>query len=277
MDMSLTNEEAERENIKYWDEIAPVHYKSYHIESLLRGNSLIDDIQKRDFYPVAGKDILHLQCHIGTDTLSLALDGANVTGVDFSEESIKIARKLQERLQVKSDFLCSNIYDLKDVLSGKYDIVYTSQGVLAWLKDIDKWGELINHFLKDNGIFYIMEIHPVKYIFDDTIENELVVKHPYFHADSPVQWGDDDYPDYADQNYVPKHCSYEWTWTLSDIVNALMKNGLIIEQLNEYDTLFYNGLPGMIQDERGWWYLEKYKGKIPYTFTIKARKMALSR
>ncbi|MCP4401620.1 MAG: class I SAM-dependent methyltransferase [bacterium] len=272
MKTNVTNEEAERENINFWNEVAPVHYKSYNIDSLLQGNSQIDGIQKRDIYPVDGKEILHLQCHIGTDTLSLAMDGAQVTGVDFSEESIKIARKLQEQLDVKADFVCSNIYDLKKKLSSTYDIVYTSKGVLAWLKSIEKWGELISHFLKDNGVFYMMEIHPMKYIFDDTREHELVVKHPYFHNESPTMWGDDEYPDYSDKNYIPEHWTYEWNWTLSDIVNTLIQNGLAIEQFDEYDTLFYNGHPGMKQDENGWWYLEKYKGKIPYTFTIKARK-----
>ena len=173
---------------------------------------------------------------------------------------------------MKAVFLCSNIYDLKKTLSSKYDIVYTSKGVLAWLKDIEQWGELIHHFLKDNGVFYLMDIHPITYVFDDTRENELVVTHPYFHKESPTMWGDDAYPDYSDKQYIPQHFTYEWTWTLSDIVNTLIQSGLTIEHLYEYDTLFYNGHPGMKQDGNGWWYLEQYKGKIPYTFTIKARK-----
>jgi 2-polyprenyl-3-methyl-5-hydroxy-6-metoxy-1,4-benzoquinol methylase len=273
MNSNMTNAEAERENIKFWDEVAPVHYKSYNIAALLQGHSQIDEIQKRDLYPVAGKEILHLQCHIGTDTLSLALDGAKVTGVDFSEESIKIARTLQKQLDVPADFICSNIYDLKDKLAAKYDLVYTSKGVLTWLTDITKWGEIISHFLKDNGVFYIMEIRPMKYIFDDTIKNELIVKHSYFHSESPTMWGDDDYPDYSDKNYIPKHYTYEWNWTFSDIMNALITPGLVIEHVAEYDALFYNGHPGMQQNESGWWFLEKYQGKIPYTFTIKARKV----
>ena len=100
--MKITNNEAERKNLKFWDEVAPVHYRAYDIESLLQGRSQIDEIQKKELYPIAGKDLLHLQCHIGTDTLSLAMDGANVTGVDFSEESIKTAKKLQKRLAKRS-------------------------------------------------------------------------------------------------------------------------------------------------------------------------------
>jgi hypothetical protein len=117
-----------------------------------------------------------------------------------------------------------------------------------------------------------MEIHPVKYIFDDTIENELKIKYSYFHQSKPLYWNDE-YPDYSEKAYIPKNKTYEWTWNLSDVINALINNGFKIEFLNEYDKLFYNGILGMIKDKDNWWYLEKYKGKIPYTFTIKAKKI----
>ena len=92
--MAVSNIDAENTNRAHWNEIAPVHVKSYGIEGLMAGISRIDLIQKQELYPVLGKDLIHLQCHIGTDTLSLALDGANVTGVDFSAESIAIGREL---------------------------------------------------------------------------------------------------------------------------------------------------------------------------------------
>jgi len=118
----------------------------------------------------------------------------------------------------------------------------------------------------------MIEIHPVKSIFDDTLKNELKIKYSYFHEREPMTW-DDDYPDYADKTYIPKNRKYEWTWSLSDIINALIENGLKIEMLNEYDTLFYYEHPGMKKAKNGWWYWEKYKGKIPYTFSIRARKV----
>lgn len=154
-------------NQVFWDEIAPVHYKSYDIEKLKQGKSLIDAIQKKEMGDVKDKSLLHLQCHIGTDSLSWAVEGAQVTGVDFSKESINIANKLKKILDLKAQFIESNIYDLPNTLKEKFDIVYTSQGVLTWLKDIKAWGKLISHCLKSGGIFYIMEIHPLVYIFDD--------------------------------------------------------------------------------------------------------------
>jgi len=268
----MNSKKAEKLNQVYWDEVAPVHEKSYEIKSLKNRVSLIDEIQKRELYPVKNKKLLHLQCHIGTDSISLALDGAKVTAVDFSKNSIAIAQRLNSEIGTDVNFIRSNIFDLQNKLTKKYDIVYTSKGVLAWISDINRWAGIISYFLKKNGIFYMIEIHPVKNIFDDTLKNELKIKYSYFHQKEPMTW-DDDYPDYADKTYIPKNRKYEWIWSLSDIINALIENGLEIEMLNEYDTLFYDGHPGMKKDKNGWWYLEKYKGKEPYTFSIRARKV----
>ena len=266
------NKKAEIVNQAFWDEIAPVHYKSYDIEKLKQGKSLIDEIQKKEMGDVKDKSLLHLQCHIGTDSLSLVLEGAQVTGVDFSGESIKIANELKRRLGLKARFIESNIYDLPETLKEKFDIVYTSQGVLSWLKDIKEWGKIISHYLKPGGIFYIMEIHPSFYIFDNDKQGELKIKYPYFPAEKPTLW-DDDTPDYSDGEYIPKNPTYDWTWPLGEILTSLIEAGLKIEFLHEYDKLFYKGLPNMVQDEEGWWYLPKYKGMLPLTFTLRAKKI----
>lgn len=129
--LNKINKKAEIVNQAFWDEIASVHYKSYDIEKLKQGKSLIDVIQKKEIGSVKDKSLLHLQCHIGTDSLSWVLEGAQVTGVDFSKESIKIANKLKKILGLKAQFIESNIYDLPNTLKGKFDIVYTSQGVLT--------------------------------------------------------------------------------------------------------------------------------------------------
>jgi len=176
--LDKVNKKAEKANQVFWDEIAPVHYKSYDIEKLKQGKSLIDKIQKKEMGDVKGKSLLHLQCHIGTDSLSWVLEGAQVTGVDFSGESIKIANELKSALGLKAWFIESNIYDLPDTLKEKFDIVYTSQGVLTWLKDIKEWGKIISNHLKPGGIFYIMETHPLFYIFDDDKQVELKIKYP---------------------------------------------------------------------------------------------------
>lgn len=266
------NKKAEIVNQAFWDEIAPIHYKSYDIKKLKQGKSLIDEIQKKEIGSIKDKSLLHLQCHIGTDSLSWALEGAQVTGVDFSRESIKIANELKRALGLKTRFIKSNIYDLPDTLKEKFNIVYTSQGVLTWLKDIKEWGKIISHYLKPDGIFYMMETHPLFYIFDDDKREELKIKYPYFPGKGPTFWNDDT-PDYSNEKYIPKNPTYDWTWPLGEIVTSLIEAGLKIEFLHEYDRLFYKGLSDMVKDEEGWWYFPKYKGMLPLTFTLRVKKI----
>jgi ubiquinone/menaquinone biosynthesis C-methylase UbiE len=269
--MTVDDHFAEETNRAHWDEIAPIHLKSYGIDELLAGVSRIDAIQKDEFYPVKGKDLIHLQCHIGTDTLSLALDGANVTGVDFSARSIAIARELSARMGLQAEFIEANVLDLQNTITRKYDIVYTSKGVITWISNIEKWAKTISTLLKKNGIFYMLESHPVLYMFIDTKEGDLQIRYPYFHQSEPMHF-DDDHPDYSDSSYIPVNKTYEWIWSLSDIVNALIRNGLIIESLNEYDRSFYPALPGMIKTGDNWWILMDYEGMLPLTFSLRARK-----
>ncbi len=269
--MNEENKKFEDMNKLFWNEVAPVHMKSYNIERLRQKKSLLSSIELDDLGDMKNKKLLHLQCHIGTDSISLANQGAKVTGVDFSKESIEAAKILAKEFNADINFIESNIYDIDKKLDETFDIVFTSKGVLCWLNDINEWGRLIAKYLKKGGFFYIMEIHPFKFMLDDTLSDEVKIKYSYFHKDTPVCY-DDEYPDYSDKNYIPKNHTYEWNWSLGDILNALICAGLRIEYVREYDKLFYNGLPGMVRDEDGWWFLPKYKGLIPMTYTIKAVK-----
>jgi SAM-dependent methyltransferase len=263
--------EFEDANLKMWDELAPVHYRSYGLDRLRQGQTLLDEIQLAEVGDVRGKSLLHLQCHIGSDTLSWAQRGAIVTGVDFSEKSIALARKLAEELKIDADFICCSIYDMEKYLDKQFDIVYTGQGVLCWLKDIREWARLIAKYLKPGGLFYIMESHPIRSIFNDVKSGALEIIHPYFHSDQPTKW-DDEKPDYSDQTFVYSKPSYEWTWTLSDIINSLISAGLTIESLNEYDKAFDQNFPDMVKSNDGWWHYPKYRGKFPLIFTLRAKK-----
>jgi SAM-dependent methyltransferase len=263
--------QAEESNRAHWDEIAPVHLKAYRVDALLSGVSLIDEIQKQELYPIAGKRLLHLQCHIGTDTLSLALDGAQVTGVDFSPQSIQIARELAQQMNIPAEFIVANVLELPDGLLGEFDLVYTSQGVLCWISDIKQWAQTVARHLKPGGIFYIFETHPAMMMFDDNQADSFQIKYPYFHRPEPQHF-DDEWPDYADSTYIPKTATYEWQWSLADIVNALIGSGLTVEFLNEHDKCFYKALPGMTRTPDGWWILPGYEGMIPMAFSLRARK-----
>lgn len=267
----MSQNKFEDANQRMWDELAPVHYKSYGLDRLRKGQTLLDEIQIAEVGDVKGKTMLHLQCHIGSDTLSWAQQGAIVTGVDFSEKSIELARKLAEELKLNAKFIHSNIYDIEKHINKQFDIVYTSQGILCWLKDIKEWARLIAKYLKPGGLFYIMESHPIRYVFNDVKRGSLEIIHPYFHKDQPTEWNDDK-PDYSDTTFVYSKPSYEWIWTFSDIVNSLIAAGLTVESLNEYDKAFDQSFPDMIKGDDGWWYLPEYRGKLPLIFTLKARK-----
>ena len=265
-------EQAEQTNRALWDEVAPVHYKAYQeVEILRKGGSALDEIELAEIGEVMGKTLLHLQCHIGTDTLSWARQGAIVTGVDFSPESLAHARRLAQELGLPATFVQSNIYDLPTSLDGQFDIVYTSRGVLCWLRDLDEWARIIAHYLKPGGIFYIMESHPISIVCEETKSGELTIANRYFHQADPTLW-DENYPDYADGEYVPQHPSYEWEWSLSDIINAVLKAGLVIESFHEYERIFFKRYKGMAEAPGGWYTLPQYAGKLPLIFTLKARK-----
>lgn len=264
---------AERKNQALWDELAPVHFKSYtEVATLRQGGICLDEIELADLGDVTGKSLLHLQCHIGTDTLSWARLGAQVTGVDFSQRSLELARELSTELGLAARFVHSPLYDLPQNLEGQFDIVYTSRGVLVWNSDIVQWAKVIAHFLKPGGTFYIMETHPFFQAFDEDEKGEIGILLSYFHESEPLVW-DDDMPDYADENYVPQHASYEWQWPLSDILNALIGAGLQIQSFNEYERLFFRMFGGMAPVEPpGWYKVPGYEGRLPLIFTLQATK-----
>lgn len=269
--METNFEYAEKSNQQLWDELTPVHVKSYNsINTLKKGGVAVSEIERRELGEVNGKTLLHLQCHIGTDSLSWARLGAKVTGIDFSEQSIAYANQLKKELELEATFLQSNVYHLRENLQGEFDIVYTSKGVLCWLRDLDEWGRIVAHFLKPGGTFYLMESHPVCNIFNYDKPGDLEIIYPYFHSAEPIV--EDNVSDYEDHTYIRKNASYEWFWSVSDILNALIKAGLTIEMFNEYDKLFYRAFPDIVEDDDGWFYLPKYVKKVPLMFTLKARK-----
>ncbi len=261
-----------RANRDLWNEITPIHAQSkfYDVEGFKNGrSSMLYPIEREEMGDVSEKSLLHLQCHFGMDTLSLARLGAKVTGVDFSDKAVDLARSLAKELSIEASFICSDIYKLSDVLDEKFDIVYTSGGVLCWLPDLKQWAEIISHFLKPGGFFYILEGHPFSCVFDDSPDaTKPEVKYSYFHTLEPAKW--DPEGDYADPDAVVTHGSYEWTHNMGDIINSLITAGLRIEFLHEFPMIFFKCYPFMEQDDNGFW---RVKGdKIPLIFTLKATK-----
>ena len=262
------NKKAEEGNRAHWNELAEGHARSYDYERLLNGGHVLDQVQVSEMGEVRGKSLLHLQCHIGTDTLSWARLGARVTGVDISPASLDVARGLSQRTGLEARFIESSVYDLPEKLQGDFDIVYTSVGVICWLSDLDAWAAIVARYLKPGGTFYIMESHPFLMVFDDE-SRELKPRYPYFHDREPVKWPGN-YPDYDDGDYIVKNPSWEWQWTLGDVVNSLLKAGLRLEFLHEHRTMPWKCLPCMVKCGRGRWKMPDDADLLPLMFSIRA-------
>ena len=262
-------------NKELWDKLASIHHESefYDVKGFLEGNQTLDPIEIEELPDLSGKKLLHLQCHFGMDTLSLARLGAEVTGVDFSPEAIELAKSLSERAGLGARFVCANVYDVPKVLDDRFDIVFTSGGVIMWLPDLEKWANVISSSLKPGGIFYIREFHPFSYIFDDRDNvKDLRVHYPYFQGKEPLMFEDEG--TYASEDAkTGKMKTYEWNHPISVILNSLINSGLRIDNFNEFPVTGYKALPFMIEKEKGKWVLPENEDKVPLMFSIKATKI----
>jgi SAM-dependent methyltransferase len=263
--------EANRER---WDELTHVHARSafYDVAGFKAGRLTLTAIEREELGDVSGRSLLHLQCHFGLDTLSWARLGARVTGVDFSKDAIALARSLSEELGIQARFICADVYDLPDVLSDRFDVVFTSFGVLAWLPDLPRWAAVIAHFLRPGGTFYMAEIHPFAMVFDDEEGvTDLRVAYPYFHLPEPTRFEVEN--TYADPEAKLTHTvAYEWSHSLADVVNALIGAGLCIEFLHEFPWSTYQTFPFLQRGVDGLWRLAEQQPPIPLTFSLRASK-----
>jgi SAM-dependent methyltransferase len=257
--------EANREG---WNKRTKVHQTSafYDLEGWRKGNTSLQKIELSEVGDVTGKKLLHLQCHFGQDTLSWARLGAKVTGCDFSENAIKLARQLAKEEQNAACFVCCNVYDLPLHLKGKYDIVFTSYGTIGWLPDLDKWATVVAHFLKKGGFFYIADFHPVLWMLDDDMTH---LKYAYHNAETIVSEQVGTYADrYADISYK----EYGWNHSMSEVINALISKGLRIDFLNEYPFSPYDSFSNTVLGEDGNYRIKGLENIIPMMYSIKATK-----
>jgi SAM-dependent methyltransferase len=260
-------------NQRRWDELTIEHETSafYDLAGFRMGKDRLRSIELAELGNVSGKSLLHLQCHFGMDTLAWARRGALVTGVDFSEKAVALAKSLSQELDIPAQFFCTDIYELPGVLSGEFDIVFTSYGVLHGLPDLPRWGELIAAYLKPGGIFYIVEDHPFFRVFRAKPEGEFRAERRYFFADEPQRI--EATGSYATDNQGTAGVSYVWDHSLGEVINSLVDSGLRIEFLHEFPYAARAKFPFMEQGEDGWWRLPgPQHGTIPFLFSLQARK-----
>ncbi|MCD8511828.1 MAG: class I SAM-dependent methyltransferase [Bacillus sp. (in: Bacteria)] len=230
---------------------------------------MINDIIVKELGDVSGKNIIHLQCNTGADSISLARMGAKVTGVDLVPDNIFYGNRLAEEFGLKemTRFMESNIMDLMEKHNEKYDIVFTSEGAIGWLPDLEQWAKTIRHLLKDEGFLYVFDSHPFLLMLDEEKidSTTLNIKYPYFDKGYDES---DEIGGYASDVKIGKN--YFWDYTVGDIINSLSKAGLCVESFNEYDLLYFNLGGEMEKIRKGLYQTSGMKGKFPLTFSLKA-------
>ncbi len=270
-------------NRRLWEEWTSVHERSdfYNLESFKAGKTLdrpfdagpgvrVRAYEVEEVGDVREKDLLHLQCHFGIDTLSWARLGARVTGIDFSEKAIGLARSLAAELHLEARFVVSSVHELPANLEGDFDIVYTSRGALWWLPDLAGWAEVIAHFLRPGGTFYVTEFHPITHVLDDT--KELRIAYPYFPRKEPLPFAVKG--SYADRSAnVEADIEYGWPHSIGEIVTAVATAGLHVEFLHELDWVDHEHGPYLEQQADGRWRLPRdVEGELPLMFSLRATK-----
>nr|BFD43413.1 class I SAM-dependent methyltransferase [Pseudomonas sp. FFPRI_1] len=261
-----------------WDERAPLHAASadYAVQRFVDDGDYLSDVVQFDrplLGDIRGLRGVHLQCHIGTDTLSLARLGAQMSGVDFSPASLAEARALAQRCKTPIDYHESDVFLAAEVLpQGSFDLVYTGIGALCWLPSIERWARTVGALLKPGGRLFIREGHPMLWALNEDHQDSLRVEYPYFEHSEPLVWDDEN--TYVDTDSPLKATvTHEWNHGLGEIISALLAQGLEITGLVEHQSLPWEALPGQMEmDEHGEWRLKEAPWRLPLSYTLQAVK-----
>jgi SAM-dependent methyltransferase len=261
-----------------WDDRVPAHVASpdYAVQRFLNEPAFLSDVVKFDLPllgDVSGLRGVHLQCHIGTDTVSLARLGASMTGLDFSGPAITEATRLAAATGADASFVQADVYDAADVLEpGSFDLVYTGVGALTWLPDIRRWGRVVADLLRPGGRLFIRDGHPMLLALDVDSDGRLVVTEPYFETDE-ARVSDYAYT-YVETDVTIEHTvTHWWNHGLGEIVTALLEAGLTLTGLAEHDTVPWRAFPGELMESAGGeWRLAERRERLAASFTIQAAK-----
>jgi SAM-dependent methyltransferase len=254
-----------------WDDRVPVHLASdfYDLEGFRAGSSSLRPFEAAEAGDLTGKRLVHLQCHVGLDTLSWARNGALVTGLDFSEPAIEAARSLAASLGIDASFVAADVYDAVAALDGRrFDVVYTGTGALVWLPDIPRWARVVAAVLEPGGFLYLVEGHPFAEIMDDA-EGAAVVR-DYFDDKPRVE----DYPySYTDGPALERTVSVQFQHQLGQVVTALAAEGLRIDFLNEHDFDVFQRFESL-ERHGGQYRFPAGRPRIPMMFSLRATRPA---
>ncbi len=255
-------------NRQNWNARVETHAQSafYDVPAFLKGRNSLNDIELNLLGDIKGKNILHLQCHFGQDSISLQRLGAQVTGVDLSDKAIAYARELAQQTKTDTTFICCNVYDLPDQLTEQFDMVFTSYGTIGWLPDITNWATLISRYLKPGGKFVFADFHPVVWMFDSKFEK---VAYNYFKDEAIVE---SESGTYADKDKPLELLSVGWNHGMAEVLGVLLKQGLQIDSLEEFDYSPYNCFNDCVETEPGKFRIKQHGNKLPLVYAFSATK-----
>jgi SAM-dependent methyltransferase len=261
-------------NLTNWEARVPIHAGSreYGLERYVEDPARLSDVVAFDapfLGDLSGQRAVHLQCHLGTDTLSLARLGAETTGVDFSPSALEVARDLAARAGPPVRYVESPVDDVPVRLPERFDLVYTGVGALNWLPSVRRWAEVVAGLLEPGGRLHLREGHPALWAIDETRgDGALVLDLPYFETDAPIRWEDD--RTYAGEGVVAQPVTYEWNHGLGEIVQAVIDAGLRITRLEEHRSVEWPALPGMVEVDHGRYALPERPERLPLMYTLQA-------
>ena len=274
----MAEPEWHRANRANWDERVGIHIgpRGYDLSDLRAGYGRLNSIEEAELPPVAGKRILHLQCHFGRDSLILAQRGAEVVGLDFSASAIRAARRLANELGLaeRAGFIHADLYDAGQAIPAPhgFDMVFVTWGAICWLPDIARWAEIVATMLKPGGLLYLAEGHPAAYVFDDDASSPDGMpgwSAPYFSRDPIVDTDPGDYVD-PDARLI-NATTYNWIHPLGDVVTNLIASGMTLDWLHEHEAITWQMFRILIEDATG---LYRWPNKpwLPLAFSLCATR-----
>jgi len=260
-------------NRKVWDDLARQHARGYSplydVPAFKAGGLTLDLLVRAAVGPVEGRSLLHLHCHFGLDTLSWVRLGAVVTGVDFAPTAIALARDLAHATGLAATFVCANVYELPGRLTGPFDVVFASYGVLAWIPDVGRWAEIAAHFTRPGGRLALVDYHPLVGTFDVQAA-EPRLRHPYFAQSTALRF--EPGPSYGGPAVRTTSAGYEWTHSLGDVVTAVAAAGFRIDALQERPVCNYQAMPWFAPAAEGGWRAPTGLPDLPPVFALRATR-----
>jgi SAM-dependent methyltransferase len=262
-------------NRRNWDERVPIHRRDrsgfYAVERFLAGEKSLHAIENGELGAVAGKRVIHLQCHFGLDTLILARHGAIATGLDFSPPAIAEARRLAEATSLNADFVCADVYAAREAVAGHFAIAYVTWGTICWLPDLAGWAHTVAELLEPGGYLYFADAHPNMLVLEERdghLVHEYAIDTPADRPlvfDEPQTYNDDPTPLTATR-------TYQWIHSLSRLLGALIGAGLTLEFLHEHPTLPWPPFPMCVRGPDGLYRLPDSMPPFPLSLSLRARK-----